>query len=93
VKVPEELLQLDEEKDGKKEHPSEPVNSMGPRDLFANKQITMITLILFVNWIACSLGYYGISLGIGDIGSDVFINFALVSIDSSLQNLIRRLLD
>ncbi len=39
-----------------------------------------ITLIMWLNWIVVSVGYYGISLGIGDVGPNVFINFLLVSL-------------
>ena len=34
----------------------------------------------WTNWIVVTIGYYGISLGIGNIGSDIFINFLLVSL-------------
>ena len=40
--------------------------------------MTRITIVMWINWIVVTVGYYGISLGIGDIGPDVFINFLLV---------------
>ena len=46
--------------------------------LFANRTMITITLVMWANWIITTLGYYGISLGIGDISSDVFLNFLLV---------------
>jgi len=48
-------------------------------DLFSTPTISKINIVLFTNWIACSLGYYGISMGIGDIGPDLFVNFILVT--------------
>ncbi len=51
---------------------------LGLKSLFATPTMTKITLIMWVNWIVVTIGYYGISLGIGDVGSDVFINFLLV---------------
>ncbi len=53
---------------------------MGLSALFSTRTITTITLVMWLNWIVVTIGYYGISLGIGDIGSDVFINFLLVSL-------------
>jgi len=81
VKVPPHLL--DETKVPKpKLGDSGDVSMLGPKDLFSNATMTKITVVLFYNWIACSIGYYGISLGIGDIGSDVFVSFILVSFSS-----------
>ncbi len=46
--------------------------------IFATPNMTRITIVMWINWIVVTVGYYGISLGIGDIGPDVFINFLLV---------------
>ncbi len=51
---------------------------LGFSALFATRATTKITLVMWINWIVVTLGYYGISLGIGDIGPDLFINFLLV---------------
>ncbi len=48
--------------------------------LFSTRTMTRITLVMWVNWVVVTIGYYGISLGIGEIGSDIFINFLLVSL-------------
>ncbi len=56
---------------------------VGPRALFSTPMMTKITLVMWVNWIIVTIGYYGISLGIGDIGPDVFINFFLASLETT----------
>ncbi len=53
---------------------------MGITALFSSKTMTKITLVLWFNWVVITVGYYGISLGIGDMGPNVFINFFLVSL-------------
>ncbi len=42
--------------------------------------MTKITLVMWVNWIVVTVGYYGISLGIGNVGTDIFMSFFLVSL-------------
>jgi len=74
--MPEELLKFDIQPTEAQED-EQP--KLGLKSLFANWTVTRMSLAMFVNWIASSLGYYGISLGIGDIGSDVFLNFILVT--------------
>ncbi len=51
---------------------------LGVGALFSTRTMTKITIVMWINWIVVTIGYYGISLGIGDIGPDVFINFLLV---------------
>ncbi len=58
----------------------QPRKKLGVSAVFANRAMTKTTLILWVNWTVVTLGYYGISLGIGDVGPNLFINFMLVSL-------------
>ncbi len=58
---------------------------LGFSALFATRATTKITLVMWINWIVVTLGYYGISLGIGDIGPDLFINFLLVNNQLSVK--------
>ena len=39
-----------------------------------------ITLIMFVNWIVVTLGYYGISMGAANLGGDVFVSNILLAL-------------
>ncbi len=48
------------------------------RSLFKTRAVSKVTLVMWFNWATVTLGYYGISLGIGRLGSDVFLNLALV---------------
>ncbi len=54
--------------------------SVGISALFSTRTMTKITLVLWVNWIVVTMSFYGISLGIGDVGPDIFINFLLISL-------------
>ena len=55
-------------------------HNLGLKDLFKNSEIRKITLVMFVNWIVCSLGYYGISLGAANLGGDVFVSNILLAL-------------
>ncbi len=48
--------------------------------LFSTRSMVKNGLVMWVNWIVVTVGYYGISLGIGSLGSDVFTDFLLVSL-------------
>ena len=50
------------------------------KDLFRNPEVRKITIIMFVNWIVCSLGYYGISLGAANLGGDIFVSNILLAL-------------
>lgn len=51
---------------------------VGIFSVFSSRTMTKVTLVLWVNWIVVILGYFGISLGIGDVGPNLFVNFMLV---------------
>eukprot|EP00074_Homo_sapiens_P087339 XP_016863008.1 solute carrier family 22 member 13 isoform X1 [Homo sapiens] len=42
-------------------------------DLFRHPQLRKVTLIIFCVWFVDSLGYYGLSLQVGDFGLDVYL--------------------
>uniref|UniRef100_A0A8C7AMA4 Solute carrier family 22 member 13 n=2 Tax=Neovison vison TaxID=452646 RepID=A0A8C7AMA4_NEOVI len=50
---------------------------MGPSgnalDLFRHPQLRKVTLILFCVWFVDSLGYFGLSLQVGDFGLDIYL--------------------
>ncbi|XP_045056113.2 solute carrier family 22 member 13 isoform X2 [Desmodus rotundus] len=61
---PELLSQLVPEKTGP---------SGNALDLFRYPQLRKVTLILFFVWFVDSLGYYGLSLQVGDFGLDIYL--------------------
>ena len=46
----------------------------GISDLFNDSDVRRNTLIMFVNWMVCTLGYYGISMGAANLGENIFIS-------------------
>ena len=58
----------------------EEVPKLGISDLFKNPDVRKITLIMFVNWIVVTLGYYGISMGASNLGGDIFVSIILLSL-------------
>ncbi|XP_070247157.1 LOW QUALITY PROTEIN: solute carrier family 22 member 13 [Myotis yumanensis] len=61
---PELLSQLAPEKTGP---------SGNALDLFRHPQLRKVTLILFAVWFVDSLGYFGLSLQVGDFGLDIYL--------------------
>ncbi|XP_059520396.1 solute carrier family 22 member 13 isoform X2 [Myotis daubentonii] len=61
---PELLSQLATEKTGP---------SGNALDLFRHPQLRKVTLILFAVWFVDSLGYFGLSLQVGDFGLDIYL--------------------
>ncbi|XP_019518264.1 PREDICTED: solute carrier family 22 member 13 isoform X1 [Hipposideros armiger] len=61
---PELLSQLVPEKTGP---------SGNALDLFRHPQLRKVTLILFFVWFVDSLGYFGLSLQVGDFGIDIYL--------------------
>ncbi|KAF6313491.1 solute carrier family 22 member 13 [Rhinolophus ferrumequinum] len=61
---PELLSQLVPEKTGP---------SGNALDLFRHPQLRKVTLILFCVWFVDSLGYFGLSLQVGDFGLDIYL--------------------
>ena len=46
-------------------------------DLFRTKNMRTKTAILYLNWFANVLSYFGLTMNIGDLGGDVFTNFII----------------
>ncbi|XP_072762665.1 organic cation transporter protein isoform X1 [Anoplolepis gracilipes] len=46
-------------------------------DLFRTPNMRVKSLSIFFNWIVCGMGLFGMSQYIGQVGGDIFINFAV----------------
>jgi len=46
-------------------------------DLFRTPNMRIKSLSIFFNWIVCGMGLFGMSQYIGQVGGDIFINFAI----------------
>ena len=79
VQIPEEFLEIPPESDFPKTS-FDDVNKpkIGMKSLFATRKVSRITVIMWLQWMIVTMSYYGISLGVGDLGSDLFVNFILV---------------
>ena len=55
---------------------------LGFMDMFKNPEMRLISIVMFINWIVVTLGYYGISMGAANLGGNVFVsNILLASIE------------
>ena len=55
---------------------------LGIKDMFKNPEMRLISIVMFINWIVVTLGYYGISMGAANLGGNVFVsNMLLASIE------------
>ncbi|CAL1531633.1 unnamed protein product [Lymnaea stagnalis] len=45
-------------------------------------------LITFLNWAVCSLTYYGLSLNVGQLSGDIYLNFCLMAVFEIVASLI-----
>lgn len=76
LKIPDKPTQ---DKEQQQTEPEQEVK-LGVVDLFNRPFVLRITLIMFVNWIVVTLGYYGISMSATGLGSDVFVSFILTAL-------------
>jgi len=53
------------------------VEELGFRDLFANKDITIMTIVMLFNWPIVTLGYFGLGLSMAELGDNIFVSFIL----------------
>lgn len=49
--------------------------SHGISDLFSHRSLCMITVIMIITWFVNSLVYYGLSLGVKNLGGNIYVNF------------------
>ncbi|KAJ8332294.1 hypothetical protein SKAU_G00427200 [Synaphobranchus kaupii] len=49
----------------------------GPLDLIRHPALRSRTLIMMYNWTVCSLLYYGLTLNVGNLGGNLYLNLAL----------------
>ena len=66
----------EKENEGQNEIPQQ----LGIKDIFKNPDTRKFTLIMWINWIVVTLGYYGISMGASNLGGDVFVSSILISL-------------
>ena len=78
VKISPHLLEVKEEKEN--EAQNEIPQQLGIKDIFKNPDTRKFTLIMWINWIVVTLGYYGISMGASNLGGDVFVSSILISL-------------
>ena len=78
VKISPHLLEVKEEKEN--EAQKEIPQQLGIKDIFKNPDTRKFTLIMWINWIVVTLGYYGISMGASNLGGDVFVSSILISL-------------
>jgi hypothetical protein len=78
--VPEHLLKIPSETEKKalaeKNEPE--VVKLGVGSLFKKANVRRNTLVLFVNWLVVTMGYYGISMGAGNLHEDIFVSYVLI---------------
>ncbi|VDI31068.1 MFS transporter, OCT family, solute carrier family 22 (organic cation transporter), member 4/5 [Mytilus galloprovincialis] len=68
--IPEKLLQIQDEPD--------PHGNLW--HLFSSKVLFVRTMIIFLNWAVVSLMYYGVTMNVGNMGGDFYLNFFLLAL-------------
>ncbi|KAL5009580.1 hypothetical protein ScPMuIL_011885 [Solemya velum] len=48
--------------------------------IFVSPTLLIRTLIIFVNWMVCSMAFYGLGLSVGNLGGNIYLNFFMSSI-------------
>ncbi|XP_069101860.1 organic cation transporter protein-like [Argopecten irradians] len=48
--------------------------------LFSTKAMAIRSLIIFLNWTVCSMVFYGLSINVGNISGNIFLNFFFISL-------------
>ena len=51
--------------------------SCGILDLFTNRHTCLVTLIMIISWFVNGLVYYGLSINVKNLGSNMYVNFIL----------------
>ena len=52
-------------------------DDLGFKDLFTNKDILIITVVMTLNWPIISMAYYGLGLSMTQLGGNLFVSFVL----------------
>ena len=52
-------------------------DQLGFKDLFTNKDILIITVVMTLNWPIISMAYYGLGLSMTQLGGNLFVSFVL----------------
>ncbi|KAK1169889.1 solute carrier family 22 member 15-like [Acipenser oxyrinchus oxyrinchus] len=52
----------------------------GALDLFCHRILLKRTLVMMYSWFVCSLVYYGLTLNVGNMGGNLYVNLALSGI-------------
>jgi len=90
VTIPEHLLQApnDSETSSQKKEESQQIQKdaatkqkeLGIATLFTHPELRKYTLVMFVNWIVVTLGYYGISMSSANLSGDPYVSFILSAV-------------
>ena len=48
--------------------------------MFKTPEVRKITIVMFINWMVVTLGYYGISMGASNLGGNVFLSNTLLAL-------------
>ncbi|XP_035825419.1 organic cation transporter protein [Aplysia californica] len=46
-------------------------------DVFKSKTLTIRIIVVFVNWLVVTMVYYGLTLNVGSLGGNIYVNFAI----------------
>ncbi|XP_053401994.1 organic cation transporter protein-like [Mercenaria mercenaria] len=57
-------------------------------NLFSSRVLGIRTVLIFTIWLVVCLGYYGLAFNIGDLGSDLYLNFMLQSLVELPANIL-----
>ncbi|XP_025088668.1 organic cation transporter protein-like [Pomacea canaliculata] len=63
-----------------------------PLRMFTNRVTLVRTLIIFLNWMVVTLVYYGLSLNVGNIGTNIYLSFFMSAMAELLGYLLSSLL-
>ncbi|OWF44712.1 organic cation transporter protein-like isoform X2 [Mizuhopecten yessoensis] len=78
VHVPSNILLKGKEEE--KIEPEEPSSCFPVCKLFSTAKMAGRTSIIFLNWAVCSSVFYGLSINVGNISGNIFLNFFLISV-------------
>ena len=53
---------------------------LGLKSLFSTRNMAKISIIMFLNWMTATMGYYGLSLISVHLTDDIYVNFVLFAV-------------